>query len=64
MTIPTPVCARCDGRGYVATKNGSKPCPFCNPGRVPQRPAVDWGYIAIGIGVYAVLIAVAIVGGM
>lgn len=52
-------CKRCKGGGYVAIKNGrSKRCPFCNPGRVPER--ADWRYRLLGAGVYVTLIAATI----
>ena len=57
-------CTRCPGGGFIATKHGSKRCPECNPAPRGVRPAVDWGYIALGAGVYAALIAIAIVVGM
>ena len=39
-------CTRCNGGGFLRTKNGSKRCPFCNPAHMETQQltheGVDW----------------------
>ena len=54
------LCQRCGGNGFVATKNGVKPCPMCR--NKPQRTPQDWRYNVLGLGVYVGLVLLTLWG--
>lgn len=66
MTPIHKTCTRCNGGGYIATKNGgSKRCPFCNPAHQSAQlthEAVGWLYWCVVAFALATLLLGSVAG--